>query len=145
MQVAVRGDYNETSSIHTLPFIHANLSDTSTLYTTLLFAEEQCGKITVQFGPITFDCPLYFKSAEIIAASGSEFQHICTRLGGFHWLMSAKGAIGYIMGGSGLEELFSLQPKMASGVKPLDEFNWGETYRRFGMNGSRNSNFISVL
>jgi hypothetical protein len=107
MQVAVRADSFETSSIHTIPFIHATPSDMSTLYTALLFAENQCIKQNVPFAPVTFDCPLYFKSAEIIAASGNEFKHIIARLGGFHWLMSAKGAIGYIMGGSGLAELFS--------------------------------------
>ena len=48
------------------------------------------------------------KSAEIIAACSDEFQHIFARLGGFHWLMSAKGSIGYIMAGLGIEDLFSI-------------------------------------
>jgi hypothetical protein len=94
MQVAVRSEDYETSSVHTVPFVHATPSDMSTLYTALLFAEDQCQKQNVPVAPITFDCPLYVKSAEIIAACSNEFQHIFARLGGFHWLMSAKGAIG---------------------------------------------------
>ena len=80
----------------------------STLYTALLFAEKQCQKHNVPVAPITFDCSLYMKSAEIIAACSDEFQHTFARLGGFHWLMSAKGAIGYIMAGSRIEDLFSI-------------------------------------
>ena len=95
MQVVVRGKYHDTSSIHTIPSVHATPSD-----------EKQCQKHNVPVAPITFDCPLYMKSAEIIAACSDEFQHIFARLGGFHWLMSAKGAIWYIMAGSGIEDLF---------------------------------------
>ena len=42
MQVTVRVDGYQTSSMHTIPFIHVTPSDMSTLYTALLFAEEQC-------------------------------------------------------------------------------------------------------
>ena len=107
IRLAVRGDGYQTSSMHTIPFIDATPSGMRTLYTALIFAEEQCRKHNVPVAPITFDCPLYIKAAEIIAICSNEFQHIFARLGGFHWLMSAKGSIGYIMGGSELEELFS--------------------------------------
>ena len=73
MKVVVRGKYHDTSSIHTIPFVHATPSDMSTLYTALLFAEKQCQKHNVPVAPITFDRPLYMKSAEIIAALVREY------------------------------------------------------------------------
>ena len=42
------------------------------------------------------------------SASGDELSSVIVRLGGFHLLMSYMGAVGYIMGGSGLKELWSL-------------------------------------
>ncbi|GBL71174.1 hypothetical protein AVEN_222165-1 [Araneus ventricosus] len=54
---------------------------------------------------VTFDQPLYIKAQEIIS-NNPEFKDVVERLGGFHMLMSYVGAIGTIMAGSGLKELF---------------------------------------
>ena len=97
MQVAVRGEGYEASSVHTIPFVHATPSDMSTLYTARFFAEEQCRKHNVPAAPVTVGCPRYIKSEEIIAACRNEFHHIFARIGGLHWLVSAKESIEYIM------------------------------------------------
>ena len=54
---------------------------------------------------MTFDQPSYQKASEIVAASPSH-ENVAVRLGGFHLLMSFVGAVGNIMAGSGLEELW---------------------------------------
>ena len=59
---------------------------------------------------VTFDQPLYVKAVDMVAASvnGNDLSSVVVRLGGFHLLMSFMGVVGYIMGGSGLKELWSL-------------------------------------
>ena len=58
---------------------------------------------------VTFGQPLYAKAREIVAAApdDSPLKSLFIRLGGFHLLMSFLSAIGFIMAGSGLEELYS--------------------------------------
>ncbi|KAJ8884643.1 hypothetical protein PR048_016501 [Dryococelus australis] len=56
---------------------------------------------------MTFDQPLYAKAPEIIvAASPGELGSATLRLDGFHFLVSFMGSIGFIMSGSGIEELW---------------------------------------
>lgn len=57
--------------------------------------------------PVTFNQPLYITASEILAA-GQELNKVIVRLGGFHLLMSYLGSIGYIMNGSGLEQLWEM-------------------------------------
>ena len=40
---------------------------------------------------------------DVIAACQPELCSLFARLGGFHWLMSGLGSLGYVMGGSGLD------------------------------------------
>ncbi|KAJ8885915.1 hypothetical protein PR048_012121 [Dryococelus australis] len=55
---------------------------------------------------VTFDQPLFAKASEIIAATPpGELDNIIFRLGGLHLLVSFMGSIGFIMSGSGIEEL----------------------------------------
>lgn len=56
---------------------------------------------------VTFDQPLYMKAREIVAAAepDSLLSQCVVRLGGFHLLMSYIGCIGYLMNGSGLQDL----------------------------------------
>ena len=57
------------------------------------------------------------KAVEIVSAAGEEspLSKVVVRLGGFHLLMSFMGAIGTIMRGSGLEELWATIYAQTSG------------------------------
>lgn len=59
---------------------------------------------------VTFDQPLFAKAIEMVASAdpNDPISKIFVRLGGFHLLMSFMGCIGYIMGGSGLEEALEI-------------------------------------
>jgi len=50
---------------------------------------------------------LYTKARKIVESTNIIEPKIVVRLGGVHLLMSFMGAIGYIMAGSGLKELWS--------------------------------------
>ena len=50
---------------------------------------------------ITFDLPLFIKASQIVKYQKLE---VVVRFGGFHFLKSYLGCIGYIMEGSGLAE-----------------------------------------
>ena len=52
---------------------------------------------------VTFDQPLWFKATGIITEKGLNI--VCC-LGGFHTLISFVGSTGYMMSGSGLEEVW---------------------------------------
>ena len=93
------------SEITTLAFINMDPSDCSTIYTALCYARAQCDKAGQKTCFVTFDQPLYIKATEIVRSS-HELACVVVRLGGFHLLMSLMGAIGYIMSGSGLQELW---------------------------------------
>lgn len=97
------------SSIDQVSFIYLDPSNLSTINTALQFAAEQCRKNGQQSCVVTFDQPLYAKAVEIIAStsdSKSTLDNVIIKLGGFYLLMSFLGAIGYIMSGSGLEEIW---------------------------------------
>ena len=53
----------------------------------------------------TFNWPLYIKAVGTVAGS-NDLKKVLVCLGSFHLLMSFMGLIGYIMAGSGLEELW---------------------------------------
>ena len=53
---------------------------------------------------VTFNQPLWLKACGIIEEAGLD---IVARLGDFHTLLSYLGAIGKVMKGSGIEELFN--------------------------------------
>ena len=78
----------------------------STIYTSLLFAQVECKKQGVNTCFVTFDQPLFHKASGIVSAS-DELNNVVVRLDGFHLLMSYMGAVGNIMSGSGLEELWA--------------------------------------
>ena len=56
---------------------------------------------------MTFDQPLFWKASMIIQESqmGSELRDIILMLGSFHTFMNLLGAIGFLMSGSGLEDI----------------------------------------
>ena len=63
------------------------------------------------------------------SSSGSELSSVIVRLGGFHLLMSFMGAVGNIMGGSGLKELWSLIYAVDSVEKMLNGHAYGRALR----------------
>lgn len=95
----------EISEIKILPFINHPASEPSSVYTALIFASEEAKKFKQKHVFVTFDQALYVKAIEILA-SNPDLSNVIARLGGFHLLMSYLGTIGYIMGGSGLQELW---------------------------------------
>ncbi|XP_044760396.1 uncharacterized protein LOC123317849 [Coccinella septempunctata] len=96
------------SHVHCLPFINAAPSSLTTLHTALLYAVEETKKNNATTTFVTFDQPLYFKANSIICQSDNpDFKNVVVRLGGFHLLMSYMGAIGFIMDGSGLKDLWA--------------------------------------
>ena len=80
------------------------------MLTALNYAAEETKKSKQVTCFVTFDQPLYMKAKDIVS-SGSYPEggvpYLIVRLGGFHLLMSYLGSIGYIMGGSGISELWS--------------------------------------
>lgn len=95
------------TDIDALPFINLDPGNLSTIYTALLFAENECKKQGQRSCLVTFDQPLYAKASEIVAAAPpGELDIVTVRLGGFHLLMSFLGSVGFIMAGSGLEQLW---------------------------------------
>ena len=94
----------QKSTITFSHIIDLNPNDESSIYSTLLFVIEQAKKVRVPVSCVTFDQPLWLKACGIIEEAGLD---IVARLGGFHTLMSYLGAIGKVMKGSGIEELFN--------------------------------------
>ena len=74
-----------------------------------MYAMEKCSETRQKVAIVTFDQSLYWKAQQIVSRAESEspLKNVVVRLGGFHLLMSFMGAIGNIMAGSGLEEIFS--------------------------------------
>ena len=60
------------------------------------------------------------------SANDNDLSSVVVRLGGFHLLMSFMGAVGYIMGGSGLKEIWSL----IYAVDSVDKMLNGHAYAR---------------
>ena len=108
-----------------LPFLRLNPSSLDAIYSVLLFSIDECKRHGQQTCIITFDQPLYAKATEMVAAN-RELLSVVIRLGGFHLLMSYLGSVGYIMGGSGLKELWTL----IYGPESIDKMLTGHSYAR---------------
>lgn len=102
-----------------LPFLNSPPSKYDTIYSVLLTAVEKCKSLNQSCCFVTFDQPLYIKARDIVAScsTDSEVSLVIVRLGGFHLLMSFMGAIGYIMDGCGLQDLFNVAYAVASTEK----------------------------
>ena len=97
-----RSNVKESSHIEFLPIIDQPPDSYSTVYTTLVECLQKSENRPVV---ITFDLPLWIKASRIVLEK--KFP-IVVRVGGFHALKSFLGCIGFIMGDSGLEELFKI-------------------------------------
>ncbi|KAK3931380.1 Glucans biosynthesis protein D [Frankliniella fusca] len=99
---------HSVSAVIPTPFINLEASNMSAVRTALEYAVEQAKAAGQDTVPVTMDQPLFQKAAEMIVAetNDSAIRNVIISLGGFHLLMSFLGAIGYIMAGSGLSELW---------------------------------------
>ena len=87
-----------------LPFTLGLPSDLTTVFSDLLYAGKVNNMKTLF---VTFDQPLYIKARKIVHYFPDLFKDCLMKLGEFHLIMSYLGCIGYIMSGSGLNDLWS--------------------------------------
>ena len=104
MQAMTRGEHPKPSSFHFLPLIDLQPSHVDCIYSTLVFVKQECKKMDC-YPVLTFDQPLYIKAMSLTKAENSDVSDIFVRLGTFHLMFSVLACIGYIMKGSGLEEI----------------------------------------
>nr|CAI5866755.1 unnamed protein product [Callosobruchus analis] len=108
MEVLSREQTYSMTHIECLPFVNGQPSDVTTLHSALLYAVQKSNECNQETIFVTFDLPLYLKCRCLIEQSENpDFKRIVVRLGGFHLLLSYLGAIGHIMEGSGLEDLWA--------------------------------------
>lgn len=89
-----------------LPFINGPPSNLTTLNTSLHYAAKETRMSNRETCFVTYDQPLYAKALSIVQESQSEeLKNVVVRLERFH--TSYFGSIGYIMTGSGIEDLWS--------------------------------------
>ena len=110
MEMLTKNKMSETSQIMYLPIIDAPASDYDTIYTVLRIAVQRLQTVNQKSCIVTFDPPLFIKVRDIVALCGdiSPIKDTTVRLSGFHLAMSFLGYIGYIMVGSGLEDICGL-------------------------------------
>jgi len=107
-----------------LPIIDLKPSDESCIYFSLLYVIEKMSRLNKQaVACVTFDKPLYIKAVDI--ATAANLNVVCC-LGGFHTLMNFLDAIGYVMKGSGIEELLGL----LYGPSTVDHVMSGKAFAR---------------
>ena len=88
-----------------LPIINLDPSDMSCILSTITFLADLAEKHSLP-PIITFDQPLYWKSNKIIAeCTDSTLQKVILLLGCFHTVMNILGCAGYLMEGSGLNDI----------------------------------------
>ena len=109
MQFVHQGDHPGKAAIMFMPMIDMNPSDSTCIYSTLMFVSEHVRRHEVT-PIITFDQPLWWKALMIIKSEPmvSDLRGIILRLGGFHTEMSFLGCIGHLMASSGLQEMLEL-------------------------------------
>lgn len=118
------------SNITCLPFIKQPPSQSTTLNTALHYAATETSKLNQNTCFVTFDQPLYIKARDIVSQLGDEdLKNVVVRLGGFHLLMSYLGAIGHIMSGSGLDDLWSVVYAPQSVTKMLNGHAFARSLR----------------
>lgn len=121
MQMVHKGYHHGKSSLVMFPMIDMNSSDTTCVYSTLLFVCHQANRYN-STPVLTFDQPLWWKARCIIHNEPEEsvIKSVVLKLGGFHLQMSFLGAIGQAMSGSGLQELLETIYAKNSVVHILD-------------------------
>ncbi|KAE8743752.1 hypothetical protein FOCC_FOCC009627 [Frankliniella occidentalis] len=118
----------DVSSLQVLPFINLDPGNLSCIFTALAFAVKQSRDLHQNSCVVTFDQPLFVKASEIAAAEKEKgtLKGLVVMLGSFHTAMSYMGAIGRIMSGSGLEELW----ETAYAANSVKQMVGGHAYSR---------------
>lgn len=108
------------SKIICLPFVNLPPSSEDAIFSVIQYAVQnrKFSSDNQSCTFLTFDQPLYWKAHSMLTSSEDIFSdaNVILQLGGFHLLMSFMGAVGHIMGGSGLQEVWSTiyAPNVAS-------------------------------
>ena len=106
MQFVHQGDHPGKASVMFLPIIDMNPSDSTCIYSTLMFVSEHAQRHGIT--PIlTFDQPLWWTAVMTVESEPeeSDLRGTVLRLVGFHTEMSFLGSIGHLMDSSGLQEM----------------------------------------
>ncbi|KAE8740861.1 hypothetical protein FOCC_FOCC013607 [Frankliniella occidentalis] len=117
---------HDMSAFVPLPFIPLPATDPSTLYTALRYGRKKCDEYKQKTCVVTFDLPLFVKAMDIVNGCGDKLPFVVVRLGGFHLLMSFMGAVGALMAGSGLADLW----KEVYAKNSADAMAGGHAYKR---------------
>ena len=123
MQTVCIGEHPPVSQLYMLPIIDLKPTDETCIFSTLLFLIDQARKFRQSVPCVTFDQPLYIKALDI--SSAAKLDIVC-HLGSFHTLVNFIGAIGYIMNGSGLEDMMGL----LYGPSTVEYVQSGKAYAR---------------
>ena len=75
--------------------------------TALIFAQKEASLFNRSYCIVTFDQPLFIKAVDIVHANAELCYSVIVRLGGLHITFSYMGSDGYIMSGSGQEQMWS--------------------------------------
>ena len=96
-------------------------ADPDSMKTAMVKAQYMTSLTGQEWTIFTHDQQLYQVAVHITWVDHGLFPKFILRLGGMHMLMSFVGAVGYLMGGSGLEDIlkstFAGVPKLLSGKK----------------------------
>jgi len=106
IQLLHKGVFPGKSSMMFLPLLNMEPTNNTCIYSTLRYAVDHASRHEVD-PVVTFDQPLWWKAKLILNTNPakSEMSNLVLRLGGFHTIMSYLGSIGYLMDGSGIEEI----------------------------------------
>ena len=105
------------------PIIDQQPGEISTIYSTLLYVDQQGKRLGLPTPCVTFDHPLWIKAVDIVH---SEKLNVLCRLGPFHMLMSFLGSIGKLMTGSGLVEAL----QVCYGTNTISHMLSGKAFKR---------------
>ena len=97
-----------------------------------MYASTKTQQIGMKTCFVTFDQPLSAKAVKMVSSavtSSSKLSSVVVRLGGFHLFMSFMGAIGNIMAGSGLKELWCIIYTKDSTPKRLTGHHYARALR----------------
>ncbi|KAG5872190.1 hypothetical protein JTB14_026241 [Gonioctena quinquepunctata] len=118
------------SRVVLLPIIDEDPSNPQTIYTALHYAADHAKDIGMKTCFVTFDYALWIKAKQILCNTQDEkLEAVQLRLGGFHLLMSYLKAVGTIMSGSGIKELFGTVFAFNSVDKMLNCTSYSRTIR----------------
>lgn len=109
MQTIHHGPHPGKSSLTILPIIDMNPSDPTCINSTLHYVVNEAMIYNVT-PVLIFDEPLWWKSYLIIRNEPVDgpLKSIVLMMGGFHLEMNFLGSIGYLMSGSGIQEILEL-------------------------------------